>query len=65
MKKFGLYLVVVILGALGVLSLLRVVEVLWVGGLGAYEAGRLAGSAFIGALCLTGAVKALAKARAS
>jgi hypothetical protein len=59
------YLVVLVLGAWGVLAALRTIEMFGTGGLSAYGAGRVAGSLFMAVLMLVLAAKALAKARSA
>ena len=63
MKRVGLYALVAVLGSLGLLSALRVLELLFLGGLSAYNAGQVAAQVFLAILCLWGATKILVKAR--
>ncbi len=63
MKRVWLYVVVTLLGALGLLSAFRVLELLFLRGLSAYNAGRITGQVFLAILCLWAAAKVLVKAR--
>lgn len=65
MKKAGWYVLLVVLGAIGLLSALRAIELLFMGGLSAYGAGQVAGSTLMAVIFLLLAFKVLKRARAS
>lgn len=63
MKKVLFYLLAVILGLWGALSILRALELIFTGSLSAYGAGSVTGSLVLGLLLLLGAWKVVGLAR--